>query len=474
MPATHNKIPFFYIQLCCVAIVAAMLYIFPGAEPAGQLLKLIGVWFIADYAYRRLCATNIAGRVALLAAWTLLAAGVTLNIWYFTTASGGTPENPVLFNDDAATAWREMSAALNGDTSDTHITRRGYGLFLAILSWGGTPSIDGLLDINMLAILIAIVLAAASMPAICGVVDNRLKARACTTGIILLASTSYFMVSGTILIKDAMCCLLTSTVLYTIYACRNDALRYTLISVSIAAATLIRPNILAFFIVAIVLGLIGTPKRRIVPMACLCMIIVALYIWQLQMGSAAPPVDTSDGTTNFILTPDGAPASRLEAYSAVSGDYDALGTFRKILVLPFSLAVQFLTPLPWAWSRDAVFGPAVSWAHFSFPWYALGGILFYYLFFCFRRSPLLCQTAFAFGLIAWVLTAFITGGTVSRYCLPWLPFLCSGAVWIITSGRWRNKSFKVWSIAYVIALAAGLAAVFICLNIYSPGGWEAA
>jgi len=57
--------------------------------------------------------------------------------------------------------------------------------------------------------------------------------------------------------------------------------------------------------------------------------------------------------------------------------------------------------------------------------------------------------------------------------LPWLPFLTPAAAWLATSGQLRTKAFRRWAIVYGVVLVAGLCAVFICLNIYSPGGWEA-
>ncbi len=70
---------------------------------------------------------------------------------------------------------------------------------------------------------------------------------------------------------------------------------------------------------------------------------------------------------------------RLNAYSQVTGYYEATGVLHKIMLLPFSLCVQFLTPLPWAFGRDIVFGPSLAWSHFSLPWYALGSLLLFLL-----------------------------------------------------------------------------------------------
>lgn len=46
---------------------------------------------------------------------------------------------------------------------------------------------------------------------------------------------------------------------------------------------------------------------------------------------------------------------RLESYNSVLGNYNELPLWRQLVQLPVSLALQFLTPLPWAFSRDVVF-----------------------------------------------------------------------------------------------------------------------
>ena len=134
---------------------------------------------------------------------------------------------------------------------------------------------------------------------------------------------------------------------------------------------------------------------------------------------------------------------------------------------------MFLTPLPWAFSRAVVFGPSAAFAHISFPWYALGGILLYYAVALWRRSPRGVALSFGYGLLLTMLTAFMTGGTISRYCLPWLPALVPAAAWAWNSGSLRRRSFKIWYVVYALLMAVALCAAFAILNRYNPGGWDA-
>lgn len=477
---SNYKVTYPWLQLSAALLVLCFLYIFPGAAPVPQLLRLLGVYYIADMAYRHLCPVNRAGRIALLVTWVFLAAGLTVNVWYFTTYSGGSVTAPILFNNDASLAWNEMTLRLEGATS-THerFARLGYGIFLAILSLGGTPTIDGMLDFNLLAILVSIVLTGAATPDLAGYNDRGQRARACTTAMIFLASTSYYIIGGTILIKDAMCCLLMAVTLFALTRLSTPSkgitkvMPYALLLAVSAAAMLIRPNQMAFIGIATLFAFFFLPHSCRLPLGVFCVLVTGVYFWTLLANLSAAPFELGDATTNFEVENLDKECARLNAYESVNGDYPRASNLKKIMLLPFSLAVQFITPLPWAFARDAVFGPFVSWAHFSFPWYAIGGLLFFYGIFCLRRSPRACASMFLFAVAAWILTAFNTGGTVSRYCLPWMPFLMPAAAWLLVSGRWRCKTFRIWYGSYSALLILGLVLVFVCLNIYSPGGWEA-
>lgn len=455
-------------QAAAVAVVALLLILFPGENAAVQMLLFLGVGALTLLSYKGIGYTDRAGYYTLTAFWALLSAGITLNVWYFTTHSGGTPTAPVLVNDDAATAWAQMSAIINGTESDVVSHRRGYGTLLAWLSFDHIPPIGYLLSVNMLAVLLAIVLAGGAAARMCGEDDTRGKTRIATLTMIFTGGVCYFLASGAILIKDAVCQLIMAVMLFTLYG-RSGKMIVAMLAAAVLAM-FVRPNMLPFIALAALLSLPLYPRKAIVPIIVLAVALITAFFWQEHNESVVMPLDPTDGNTMFFL--DNGADERLNAYSQVSGFYESRSIGRKILLLPFSLCVQFLTPLPWAFGRDIVFGPSLAWSHFALPWYALGCIILF--FFCrIHKAPRAVALAFAFGVCAWAVTAFMTGGTVSRYCLPWLPFLTPAAAWLVRTGQCRTKAFRRWAIAYSVLLAAGLAVVFVCLNIYSPGGWEA-
>lgn len=418
--------------------------------------------------YRRIIPATPAAANALWVFFVLLCVGLVLNVWYFTTHSGGTPADPVLVNDDASAAWQQLTAVLTGRPSEVHPSRQGYGNFLALLTLGGTPAIDGLLCFNMLATLCAILFTGAAAAAM----TPANKSTAAAAAMICTGSVCYFLAAGVILIKDAVCCLAMASVLYALYGRGRTLMSAVLMVLAMGICCMVRPPLVVFAAGVTVLALPHMGRDRRVFVTAVVLVACGYYVLTGIMGYGVTQAVGISDTTDFNI--DNGSPGRLAAYSAVSASYADLSIGGKLLRLPFSLAVQYLTPLPWAFGRDVVFGPSLAYSHFALPWYAVGGMLLYTLFFKFKAMPGAVRASLIAGVAATVATAYITGGTVSRYCLPWLPLMAPAAAWLIASGAWRSKSFKYWSIAYsVIILIAAATAVIVLAASNGGHSWQA-
>lgn len=432
------------------------------------MLELLGVGFLTTLLYRRVSAPSFAGHCVLAAAWCLLAVGLIANVWYFTTYSGGTIHDPVLINEDADIAWRQMQAVLSGTDSGIGFSRRGYGTFLALLSWHGTPDIVSELCFNMLLILSAIVMTGAAAVRLTPGVP---PARTATAAMAMTAMVCYFLATGVILIKDALICAIMASSVYALAGLRSR-LSWGGMAILLAGglvAALVRPNLLPLVCLGMAVFAPGMDRRRIAVLAAMAVLFMALYMLTRYVGLRSEVF--SDSHTPMVDIDEN--EARLTSYNSVLGPYNSLPLWRQIVQLPVSLALQFLTPLPWAFSRDVVFGPSAAFAHISYPWYALGGILLYYAAALWRRSPRGVALSFGYGLALTVLTAFMTGGTISRYCLPWLPALVPAAAWAWNSGSLRCRRFTIWYAVYAVMIAVALVCAFAILNRYTPGGWDA-
>ena len=147
-------------------------------------------------------------------------------------------------------------------------------------------------------------------------------------------------------------------------------------------------------------------------------------------------------------------------------DYYFLYTpLHRALMLPLTMSVQFIIPLPWVYYEH----PSVLnyLSRLTWGWYLMGGTAaFYYLFICWRRNE-------GMGFWAWwpaasfVIMAYIMAGSTARYLLPIEPLFVPVAMFVfcrLAEGHWRRQ-YKLWCVVFVILLAAAL----IVCNLFQRG-----
>lgn len=451
--------------------IGALLLYFPCGSIAVPLLSMTAAAAITLAAYRATGFCSRTGLYILMAAWLLLATGYVLNLNWFTVHDGGTLTAPVFKNFDASLSWLRMKEVLGGVDSG-EVRMLGYGQLMALLCFGMQPRLDVLLAYNVLATLLTVVLtgvtAAYLVPG-----DSHAKKRISSVSMALMSGVCYFMASGCIFIKDAMMSLAFAAVLFALAKLQSHERSYyvyIIFVVAILLAAMVRPLLLPFVVLSTIMMTWISPRKRIIPAVVIIVLCTALFIYTRHLGTAAEVINIH-GTTSMEL--ETGASQRLEAYHTISPSYNSLPLVSKLVRLPFSLCVQFLTPLPWSFGRDVVFGPTQAYAHVAYPWYAIGGVAIYFLFFMIRKAPRGLSILFTIGVIATVITAFFTGGTISRYCLPWLATLIPGAAAVIATGEWKSKRFAIWAAAFAGLVATALCVAFYFLDLYSPGGWDA-
>lgn len=423
------------------------------------VLRLIGCGAVAAFAYTRLCRRSIAGDWVLLASWSLLAIGYLLNLWWFTAANGATDSVPCFFNDDAAMTWRQLQDLATENEGSAGIRQYGYARVLYLWELGGSHSASGLMLLSFLAGLLTIVFSGASAMKALNINDRRLQARASAIGMGAMASICYFMSSSCLIIKDALMCCLMAAALYAFITLSQKPQwpKYLILIIVAVTAWYARPYLLVFAALAGACLCYALPRRLWPAVALFGIAALAMVIISRMNGQAAHLINYDD-TNGFYIG--NLSSERLQAYASVTGDYHEHSTVKRLLFLPFSLAVQFFTPLPWSWLRDTVYGPTQAWAHLAFPWYAFGGIFLYFILFCIRRAPAAISASAVFACLAYAATAFSTGGTVSRYTLPWIPAMVPAVVWVLMAKPWHKRAFRIFSIIFILCVALGLILIF--------------
>lgn len=460
----HNR-TFLFAQLVCMIIVSCLPVLLPGADTVTTPIAMIGVWGIVALTYRGTSARNITGWWTLLVTTTLLAAGVIANIHYFTVAAGGTTACPVLENPDARRAFLDAlhHAGIEGGQPEPY-SGRGFGLMISLL-WKITGvTIVSPLILNMLMILLSIIIS--------GVVTSRLLHDSGTTrkgiissiAMIMTASVCYYLNSGTLLLKEAGTCLAFSLIALALTSAihdkgRQDRIRlFVLYTAGLAMLCLIRHTHIMFAVAGALVLIPWKDRQRVWQMIPL--LLIPLLIWgamEFILHSG-----TMTKTSNII---DGDPIhsayfydnGQHRFYNNLIGDYLYYPAWKRILLLPVSAITQFLVPFPWNFSRDMIFGYTLAYAHISYPWYIVGGLVLFFIATAWRTAPSGLYRFTVTGAIMWLIPAYLVAGSVSRYALPILPMLIPAAVYVITTCR-HSRRFRLWGICYGIMLTFTLIA----------------
>lgn len=136
--------------------------------------------------------------------------------------------------------------------------------------------------------------------------------------------------------------------------------------------------------------------------------------------------------------------------------------WHKVLMLPLTMSVQFIIPLPWSYYETSSIINMLS--RMTYGWYFVGGTaVFYYLYASWRRSMSMGAWAW-WPALCFVVIAYVMAGSVARYVVPIQPLFVPVAMYVLCrlyEGRWR-KPYIVWMIVFIVLLAVALC---LCLEI---------
>lgn len=461
---TTNDHVFAYAQLGYVLLVIVALIIFPGASFFPTLLAMIGVWVVVSIVYQRMPWRNSVGWWTLLVVATIMAIGVILNIHCFTEQVGATTEFPLLLNADSLRFYNDALYTIGSPQGiPTDLKNHGYGLLISWL-WSITGvTIVSPIVVNMFSMLLSIILCG-------GIAWRMLRGETGKSGrwiascaMVMSASVCYFLNSGTLLLKEALLILAFSLIGFAMtslvkYSPRRSANIKMMImfAIGVIIIAFLRYNYLFMPIVGAVI--LVKWQRRHLSMGAILMSICAIgWIVSILFYSTALVLDTTVNIIGGERLGDaffsGDPQH--DAYNGIVDGYLSFPWWKKVLYLPLSAAVQYLIPLPWGFTDDVHFGYTLAYAHISYPWYAVGGLILYYIIGWARRSPDVLRRMTFWGILMWLVPAFLFAGTVSRYALPMLPLLIPAAVYVVA--KWKSfATLKRWIWSYSILLVIGL------------------
>lgn len=444
---------FFVGGAVSIALIATALVLWPGAGviTTAMAVAIIALTMIATW--RQCPWYSREGSWALLAIMTLAIIGDIININYYTVAAGATASNPVLQNYDACRDWTCACAINYGDVCPPEYYAGGMSYLVAGLLriFGRSVAVPIFFDTWCYGLAVMLISG----------IGYRLAGndrRVALATMIVTVTICYLFAQATLILKDVPLTLSMAAVVYVMASwamddiARPTAVQILMLVIALLLIALLRQHMLVMVAVGAVLFIAGCrgDLRFIILLAA----VVCLYwIWgHYVMPPAAEAINTITAESHVEIVQTSGQTAPLDN---LIGDYTKLPFYVKMLLLPLSVAVQFLIPFPWNFERDIIFGPVDAVAHFGYTWYLAGALIIYWIFACMRRAGRPMELTIIWGVILTCVTAYISSGRVSRYCLPLLPLLLPAAAWVLVYCR-REKALKVWLGVFAVLLAATL------------------
>lgn len=441
----------FYV---CAVVLA--LWLLPGAPFVPSLLAFILIAAGACLCLRRSAGYSPRAEVVLLLAATLLTVGIIANVYTFTTLLHGTDSDPVLINNDARRNFNDAIFFLGlGDGR----SQPSHGLFSFVLTGIMAitgPSITALSCLSMVSTLCTLICISSIWVNLTG---NRSHS---WIPMAAAAAVCYFIAAGTVLVKDAF--VIAAFALAALALTRIEFSWRSFVRLTVAAimVMLARPNMLFAMTAGIPLmwWTQRTNARSMAAAAAMLAIVAAAYVMPSIL-SLTPKLglimDVSENNAVSFTY------ARHTVYTSLIGDYHNLSHLQRLLLMPFSAAVQFFIPFPWNYLRDIDFGLSQIYAHVGYPWYAFGGLCIYYLCFAWRRSPALMRALFLWGVFIWLIPCWCFGGTISRYGLMALPMFAPAVAFTLRNSL-RRRSLHIFATGFIIIVTITL---LVCHHLQS-------
>lgn len=467
-----NHQHFLWAHIVYIAIIAITTAMLPGIGFLTTITALLIVWLLIDRIYNLSPYKNSAGRYALLVITTLLAVGVIANIHMYTVGSGGTDSAPILHNDDAKKYFLG-ALYIVGDQYGIEIKtlHLGYPHFIAAI-WKVTGvSIFYPILVNMTMLLLSIIITGIISARLIGNLTSRPPQWIATAAMIAIAAVSYYLSTGTLLLKEAGTALAVTLAILPFTpktegqkSILNTPFSILYFIIGIFLLMIFRFNYIAIIAIGIIILAPWHKKQLSYFRIHISALVICTIAWAIMHLIILAEADITHLVVNSI---DGGALGgayfydnpQHRAHNALVDGYFGFPLWKRLLFLPISAVTQFLIPFPWAFERDLQFGYTLVYARFAFPWYLIGGTIIYFLATTLRHIPRHLLFWSAFAIIAWLIPAYFVAGTVSRYALCFVPLLIPLAVYIIASAC-HTRTFRIYMATYIAVVTIVLIACY--------------
>lgn len=453
-----------YIDVLIAAVaVAVPVFALLGMRGVPIYICMMSAYIVPYIIFRQSSFCTIPGQIAMGVAFVMMSVFLVLNYWQ-STVQLGTPDVPFLLYD--AQTFHLLAQDVKNDTLGQHspITPyMGYPVFLSSWLSCGVTDIAYPMIFNIFLLLCAMLL----LGRCClFVIDDKVVARRVSGyAMLLLAVIPGVMGQGTLLSKEPFIIFALSACVCAMYAIRArwHIVRYAIMfAVGVVVIASMRTTylyVLLLFVAAVWLH--DFKRGEIIPfLSVVAVIMIGIYVGSLQSwwgDSGFVMRYVSVGNYNSFFCGDSQ-----EPLQRLIGPYHTYSLWLRLLLLPVSVAVQFIIPFPFM-TAESPLGHPISmnvYHRMSYLWYlAAIPMLYYYLFYWWRKGGRrLSLLAFA-AIVAYCIPAYMTAGAVSRYAYCFVPFLAVAGGYVLSVVLYSRDELKrlgVFALVYVILIAAAL------------------
>lgn len=425
----------------------------------GLVVSYCVIYYGIKLLYCSLNKNEVIGQWVILVLTLVMSAGITANIWQFTTGMGGSLENPVLLNCDSARYYNYALKLYHGFELPDDFAYLGYP-YLIMLLWKLTGiNIVAPLLLNMVLTLLSVVIS--------GEISRRLlkdkfpgsDRQIGGIAVMMTGMVCYYIGSGMVVLKESTIfmgfalCGYSLIIFQEKYSCNRTVAKDLLLFVIGAFIVVFTRTTYCYLLFVAVVLFSGWYKKiklgLIFGAALMIIYIIGLNCASYGIDEHVNIIQGTNMTDSNYLN------SAQQPYIDIIGDYFNYSSIERILLLPLSAAIQYLVPFPWNYMRDTPFGYSLIYSHISYGWYLVGCvILFYYLFAIWKSgSELICWALWT--LFCYLVPAYMFAGTVSRYMLPFIPLLVPAGVYVIMKLKadCYRLPFKYWVYSYSIVMS---------------------
>lgn len=413
-----------------------------------------------------------AGHWLLLAVGSLLAMYVVLSIKACTVDVEYTLEEPLLHSDSGSYyAW--ALSHYDGRCPEPKLPFKGLPLFM-LWQWHVLGvSIAWPLALNYMFTMLTIVMTGkVACRMLCRKFTDVQPSTIATMAMLLVSFMGFLISQGLRIQKEAGCALGLLLVGYTLAGMASGETltrshRYRDIAIFVTGCLLmamVRTNFVYFAVAGAIMMTFSNRRANWkygATLAVLAAVITVAFsiMFSYSFGQQYRTIDGGDAMALAYKT-----GVVQQPYANIIGDYYHYPEWKRLLLLPVTAGVQFVIPFPWLYdySGATIF---TLLPRLRLMWYFVGGACLHY----FLYITILHPKSNNLGMWAWwplalfMIIAFITGGSVSRYALPLQPLFVVIALYVLLKvkrGHYR-RSFTLWMIIYAFVLVAILV---MCYN----------